>query len=204
MLVVGLTGNYGMGKSNVLSIFAKLGAFTLDSDRIVESFLCRADVRDKIRNLLGDEAFCKNGSINRKMVADLIFNNGTLRRSLEDILHPLVLERIKRILQDKKMEYKVAVVEVPLLFEGRYENRFDRTATVFTSPETAIARLKQKGIERQDALLRMGHQLPIGEKVRRSDFAIDNNGPIEETEEKVHLLYERLLEEAELENNQRN
>jgi len=204
MLVVGLTGNYGMGKSSVLSIFAALGAFTLDSDGIVEFFLCRTDVRDKIRNLLGNEAFCKNGSINKKMVAELIFNNGTLRRSLEDMLHPLVLERINHILKDKKMEYKVAVVEVPLLFEGGYENRFDRTATVFTSSEMAIDRLKQKGIDRGDALLRMGYQLPIGEKVRRSDFAIDNNGPIEETEKKVHLLYERLLKEAELENNQRD
>jgi dephospho-CoA kinase len=203
MLVVGLTGNYGMGKSRILSLFAKLGAFTLNSDKIVESLLSQTDVRDKIRNLLGDDAFYKNGSINKKVVAELIFNNGILRRSLEDIIHPLVLERIQLILKDKKTENKVAVVEVPLLFERGYETGFDRTVTVFTAPETAIGRLKKKGIKRRDALLRMASQLPVEEKIKRSDFVIDNNGPIKETEKKVHLLYEKLLHEAEHDYNQR-
>jgi len=204
MLVVGLTGNYGMGKSRILSLFEKLGAFALDSDKIVESLLCRTDILDKIRTLLGDDAFHKDGSLNKKMAAELIFHDEMLRRSLEDILHPLVLERMRFLLKDREMENKVAVVEVPLLFERGYETGFDRTVTVFTAPETALDRLEKKGIGRQDALLRMGSQLPIEEKIRRSDFVIDNKGSIEETEKQVNLLYKKLLREAEDENNLRD
>ncbi len=204
MLVVGLTGNYGMGKSRILSLFEKLGAFALDSDKIVESLLCRTDILDKIRTLLGDDAFDKDGSLNKKMAAELIFHDEMLRRSLEDILHPLVLERMRFLLKDREMENKVAVVEVPLLFERGYETGFDRTVTVFTAPETALDRLEKKGVGRQDALLRMGSQLPIEEKIRRSDFVIDNKGSIEETEKQVNLLYKKLLREAEDENNLRD
>ena len=99
MLVVGLTGNYGMGKSRILALFAKLGAYTFSSDAIVATLLTEKDVLEKIRRVIGHEVFYKNGSLNKKKVARLIFRDETLRRSLEDILHPLVFERIKDFLK---------------------------------------------------------------------------------------------------------
>ena len=177
MLVAGLTGNYGMGKSRILSIFAKLGAYTFNSDTIVAALLTEKDVLEKIRGVIGHDVFNKRGSLNKKKVAGLIFRDKTLRRSLEDILHPLVFKRIKDMLKtvDKG---SVVVVEVPLLFERGHRKKFDKTITVFTDEETALKRLEKAGVKRTDALLRLQAQLPIREKMKRSDFIIDNSGSI--------------------------
>jgi dephospho-CoA kinase len=118
MLLVGLTGNYGMGKSIVLSQFEKLGAVTLDSDKIVESLLSEAEVIKKIKDLLGNKAFDEDGNLMKKKVADLIFKNDILKSSVEDLLHPLVFEKIESFLKTITNQHSVVVIEVPLLFES--------------------------------------------------------------------------------------
>ncbi len=192
MLLVGLTGNYGMGKSAVLTMFKKFGATTVDTDRIVELLLTEKDVLEKIRGLLGDNVFYKNSSLNKKKVAALIFKNDGLRYSLEDILHPLVFERIK-IFLDKINEDKIIIIEVPLLHERGYKDRFDKTITVYTNEEVALNRLEKDGTTREEALLRLKSQLPITKKVKQSDFVIDNNGTIEEAMAQVEIIYKKLL-----------
>lgn len=202
MLLVGLTGNYGMGKSTVLSMFEKLGAITLDTDRIVGLLLGENDVLDKIRGLLGDNVFKSDGSLDKKKVADSVFKDNALRSSLEDILHPLVFERMNIFLDNEDRKDKVIMIAVPLLFERGYENRFDRTITIHTKEETALDRLEKEGITREEALLRLKAQLPVEEKSKRSHFAIDNNGTLEETLEQVEIIY-RKLRKAEDGDNQR-
>src|SRR4030042_2087929 len=181
MLFVGLTGNYGMGKSTILTMFKKLGAIIIDTDRIVDSLLKETEVLKNIRGLLGDTVFGKNGSLNKKKVADLIFTNKALRHSLENILHPLVFERIDLILDKTNSKDRIIIIEAPLLYESGYKDRFNRTVTVHTKEETALSRLENDGIKKEDAILRLKSQLPIEEKVKQSDFVIDNNGTFEET-----------------------
>lgn len=196
MLVVGLTGNYGMGKSTVLPIFQKLGALTLDTDVIIKSLLTEEDVLEKIRGLLGDEVFYRNGSLNKRKVARMVFKDDALRRSLEDILHPLVFERINLFIRKKAGKTGILVIEVPLLFERGYENRFNRTITVYSREDKALSRLEKQGIKRQETLQRLKSQLPIEEKIRRSDFIIDNNRSIKETSRQVKAIYQELLKEG--------
>jgi len=195
MLVVGLTGNYGMGKSRILALFAKLGAYTFSSDAIVATLLTEKDVLEKIRRVIGQGVFYKDGSLNKKKVARLIFRDEGLKRSLEDILHPLVFGRMKDVLKavDKS---SVVIVEVPLLFERGYRKKFDTTITVFTDEETALNRLEKAGVKRKDALLRLQSQLPIKEKMKRSDFIIDNSGSIRNTASTVEAIYKTLLTAA--------
>ena len=196
MLLIGLTGNYGMGKSTVLSMFEELGAAILDTDKIVESLLTEKDIIKKIRGLLDDKVFDENGSLNKKKVADLIFKNNKLRYLLENILHPLVFERIDFFLDKIKKKDEIILIAVPLLYERGYEERFDRTITVYTQEETALNRLKKEGITREKAVLRLKAQLPIEEKTKRSDFVIDNNGTIKETMSQVKTIYKKLREVA--------
>lgn len=196
MLVVGLTGNYGMGKSTVLPLFQKLGALTLDTDVIVKSLLTEEDVLEKIRGLLGDEVFYRNGSLNKRKVARMVFKDDALRRSLEDILHPLVFERINIFIRKNAGKARIVVIEVPLLFERGYENRFNRTITVYSREEKALSRLEKQGIKRQETLQRLKSQLPIEDKIRRSDFIIDNNRSIKETNRQVKEIYQELLKEG--------
>lgn len=202
MLLVGLTGNYGMGKSTVLRMFEKLGVITFDTDSIVKSLLIEKDVLEKIRGLLGDKVFYKNGSLNKEKVANLIFKTHELRHFLEDILHPIVFERLKDLLDKINEQDKVVIIAVPLLYERGYEDRFGRTITVYAREEIALNRLEKEGVGREDALLRLRSQLPIEEKVKRSDFIIDNNGTIEDTMAQVEIIYKKLLKEVEDGNNQ--
>jgi dephospho-CoA kinase len=196
MFLVGLTGNYGMGKSTVLKMFQHLGAITHDADEIVASLLREQTVLQKIRNLLGEKIFRADGTIDKKKVADIIFANDPLRAALEDILHPLVFGEMNRLLEHDGQENSILVIETPLLFERHYEGKFHRIITVQTEQEKALARLEKKGAGREDALQRMQSQLPIGDKVRKSDFTIDNNGSPEETEQQVRDIYKKLSHEV--------
>lgn len=204
MLLVALTGNYGMGKSTVLQMFRKLGVVTLDSDSIVESLLGEQDVIEKIQKLFGDEIFNKNGSLNRSKISDIIFKSDVLRSSLEDILHPLVFERIKGFLDGMNEKNKIVVIEVPILYERGYEDRFDRTIVVYSDEESALNRLEKDGINRGEAVLRLKAQLPVEGKITKADFIIDNSRTIEETMAQVETVYKKLLEEAKDGNNQRS
>jgi len=196
MLLVGLTGNYGMGKSIVLSQFEKLGAITLDSDKIVASLLSEAEVIEKIKGLMGNTVFDEYGNLMKKKIADLIFKNDILKGSLEDLLHPLVFEKIEGFLKTIRNHHAVVVIEVPLLFEKGYEERFKKTVIVSADEKTALHRLEKSGVSRDDAMQRLRSQLPMEVKTKKSDFIIDNNGTLEETMTQVTALYEKLLEEA--------
>jgi dephospho-CoA kinase len=158
--------------------------------------LTEKDILEKIRGLLGDKIFYKNGSLNKDVVAKLIFNNNKLRHNIEDILHPIVFERINDFLDKIHEQDKVIVIEIPLLYERGYEDRFDRTITVHTKENIALDRIEKEGIDRKDALLRLKSQLPVEEKVKRSDFIIDNNGTIEDTMAQVEMIYRKLSEEV--------
>ena len=193
-----------MGKSIVLARFEKLGAITLDADKIVEDLLSQQEVLEKIRGIMGSGAFNADGRVNKKKVADLIFKNDILKSSFEDLLHPLVFGRIEDFLKTLGSKKAVVVVEVPLLFERGYEKRFDRTITVHTNNETAFQRLEKDGVTREEAMQRLRSQLPVEEKMKKSDFLINNDGTPGETLAQVSALYEKFLQEARIGNNKRD
>ncbi|NWF98835.1 MAG: dephospho-CoA kinase [Nitrospirae bacterium] len=196
MLLIGLTGNYGMGKSTVLSMFRKCGAYTLGADEIVRELLEKPYVKKKIKKIFGNDFFCPNDRINKEKIAAAIFSDSSLRTELENILHPLVLKKISAEIKKAQKEYSIAIIEIPLLFEKNYENIFDKTITVFTTKKEAIRRLEKKGINKTDAIMRLKTQLPVKEKIRKSDFTIDNSKTPELTKKAVEKLYENLLKEA--------
>ena len=203
MLLVALTGNYGMGKSTVLSLFKKFGVFTLDADEIVDSIFRRKKILEKIRQLMGDSVFHDNGSLNKKKVAEIIFRNALLRRSVEDVLHPFVFKKIKDLLEKMNINDKILIVAVPLVYERAYEDKFDKTIVVHTTEEISLHRLGIKGVSRRDALLRLKTQMPIEEKMKRADFLINNDGTLNETKAQVEKLLKNLLRKAGDGDNQR-
>jgi dephospho-CoA kinase len=194
MLRVGLTGNIGMGKTTVLGMFGELGAFTVNADEIVRDLLAEEAVLKRLRPLLGDDAFDTEGRLAKAKASEKVFGDASVRRAVEDVLHPLVFERVEGLLEGAEAE--IAVVEAPVIFERGHEGRFDRTITVYTDEETALARLDAMGVPREESLRRLGSQMPIEEKTKRADFAIDNSGTAEETRAKVRRVYRALQEEA--------
>lgn len=193
MLRVGLTGNFGMGKSTVARIFQKLGAHVIDTDKIVAELFNERDVCEEIKKLFGKEII-KNGKVDKKAIADIVFENPSMRIYLENILHPRVFKKIDEIISKipSSGEPKIIVIEAPVIFERGYQNRFDVIVTVFTSESTAIERLEKKGIKREDTLKRMKSQFSIEMKKAKSDFIIDNSGSIENTEKQVEEIFQKL------------
>jgi dephospho-CoA kinase len=150
---------------------------------------------------LGNKVFDEQGHLDKKIVADLVFKNDIVKSSLEDLLHPLVFEWIESFLKTIDNKEAVVVIEVPLLFERGYDERFDRTITVFTDAETALRRLEKKGVSRNEAIARLQSQLPVDEKMNKSDFRINNNDTVEETMTQVTAIYKKILQEACIGNN---
>ncbi|MEK6673409.1 MAG: dephospho-CoA kinase [Nitrospirota bacterium] len=199
MLVIGLTGNYGMGKSTVLKIFRDLGATVIDADSLVRAALNDEKILKRIRGVLGDDVFLSDNSFDKAKAALIIFRNKGLREKVEEILHPIVLKGIDAILDKTSKEtvgVGIVVVEIPLLFEKGYDKKFSKTITVYTDIETAIGRLKSAGIRQEDAVMRMNAQMPVEEKTSKSDFVIDNNSDLSRTELQVREIYSRLVQEA--------
>ncbi|GBE41590.1 MAG TPA: dephospho-CoA kinase [Nitrospirae bacterium] len=189
MPTIGLTGNFGMGKSAVLKMFGKMGAFTYDIDSFVHSILKRPAIIKSIVNALGKSVISKR-SLNKKRMAGLIFNDPEKRRALEKIIHPEVLKLLKqaeaKIL--KKDPKAIIVFEVPLLFEAGYEKHFDKTVVVYTNRKNAIKRLVRKGISKNESFSRMRAQMPISIKLKRSDYSINNNYSLKRTEKRVKRI----------------
>ena len=195
MVVAGLTGNYGMGKSTVMSLFRKLGAYTLNSDDIVAGLLMKKGVIARIKGMFGVTILNSDGTIDKKILAERVFTSNVLRRRLEALLHPLVMKHVSESIARIKGHHSIIIVEVPLLFEGRFQDRFDTTITVFTNRKNALARLKKKGIGRKNALLRLNAQIPIQSKKKQSDYCIDNNGTKRQTEAQVRKVFQTLCNE---------
>jgi len=195
MFVVALTGNYGMGKSSVACLFRECGAYTLDSDAIVASLLQKKAVIEKISMLLGPEVLNADGSLNKQIVADIIFHDHTALRKIEALLHPLVFQEVEAAIRKLKANTPLVIVEVPLLFEGGFQARFDSTITVHTNQRTALDRLKKAGISRKDVLARLHAQMEIREKKRLADYVIDNNGTRQQIRAQVKKIYRALMED---------
>ncbi len=194
MLKVGLTGNFGMGKSTVADLFRKMGAHVIDTDQIVGQLIKEPEVIDEIKQLFGDEVLV-DGKINKKYIADIVFENPLMRVYLENILHPKVFEKVEEIIQkiQSRGEPTIVVIEAPVIFERGYQNRFDIIITVFTPEDIAIKRLKKKGFSEEEARKRLSAQFPIEMKKSKSDYIIDNSGSIEDTATQVEALYQKLI-----------
>lgn len=196
MTIIGLTGNYGMGKSIVSRMFKDIGAETIDTDEIVRDLLGDKEIQDKIKNSFGDEVV-QGDKLDKKLLSDMVFENPSLRISLEDILHPVVFKKVEEditeIAAGEKGEPLIVVVEAPVIFERGYQNRFDIIITVFTSEDTAIKRLQEKGVSEYEAKRRLKTQFPSEMKASKSDFSIDNNGSRDDTKKQVEAIYEALI-----------
>ncbi|GAQ95432.1 dephospho-CoA kinase [Thermodesulfovibrio aggregans] len=193
MIKVGLTGNFGMGKTTVAELFRSLGAYVINTDKIVEELLNDNSVMNEIKKLFGEEAFLE-GKINKKYISQIVFENPLMRIYLENILHPKVFEKIDEIIKNipTRGEPKIVIIEAPVIFERGYQNRFDIIITVYTTEEIAIERLQKKGIPRDEAIKRLKAQFPIEMKKSKSDYVIDNSESIEKTKAQVEEIFQKL------------
>jgi dephospho-CoA kinase len=191
---VGLTGGIGAGKSEALAAFERLGAATLSTDRVAHDLLDDEKVRSALIERWG-EKIAPDGSVDRDLVGQIVFNDREQLAWLESVTHPRVGAHVLEWRQTLDPGVRVAVVEVPLLFEAAMEDAFDATVAVVAADELRDARLRERG---QDGLEgREARQLDQEEKARRADHVIRNDASLQELESEVKRVIEQLSGEDE-------
>ena len=187
-IVIGITGIFGSGKTTVSSILKKNKVPVISSDEIVHKILKKKIVKNNIREKFGDETINSRGAINIKKLSDIVFSKKERKEEIEKLIHPLVFQEIKKkILDFKKKECKITVVEIPLLFETKSEKYFDKILVVYTSPEVIKKRLKGKYSE-EEVEKRWQFQISQEIKKTKADFVIDNSGRYSHTKHQVEKL----------------
>lgn len=195
MMIAGITGGLGCGKSTVARALERRGFRRLDSDQIVrDEVLTDPAVIEAIRARFGEETIVRSPdgsvSLHRPAVADRVFNNDTDRLWLEELAHPGVFAAWEKAFAAEPNARWA--VEVPLLFEKGLENWFDFTVCVACAPALQLARLEQRGLPRVLAGQRISKQLPLARKIELSDFVLWNEGTPEFLEAQVDRLAEAL------------
>ncbi len=186
---VGLTGGFGTGKSTVAEIFRELGAEIIDADELARECLQpgRKECREVVEEF-GEKILSPDGTIDRQVLAGVVFNDSAARDRLNRIVHPAVIREMNRRLASAPGPVTVAVI--PLLFETGLEGGFDYVVAVSADPNTVRERTSSaRGMTAEEIERRRASQLPLEEKARRSDFVIDNNGPLAETRRQVEEIW---------------
>ena len=197
MPFIGLTGGLGTGKTTVLKLFKNSGAYTIDADKLVHQILKKPSTIKKLAAIIGKGILIERAAktfINKKRMADIIFNDVQKRKSVEKLIHPEVMKAAKdfktKILAKKSDA--IIVFEVPLLLEAGYEKIFDKIIVVYCSKEIAVNRVLRHGLSRKQALQRMRAQLPISRKKAAADFLINNNLSISNTKSQVKEIFKKI------------
>jgi dephospho-CoA kinase len=199
MIIAGVTGTIGTGKSTVARMFADLGAFVIDHDKLSrEAVEPGRPAWQAISDFFGSAVLNDDGSINRQALAGVVFKDPTLLKKLNSFVHPVVLEEDRRLVEERKLVDPGGLIikDVPLLLEAGPELAHllvDKIIVVFASPEVQLKRLIVRGIPEEDARNRIGTQLPVREKTGYADYVVNNDGTLEETMLQVKDIYSKLM-----------
>ncbi|HET6954335.1 MAG TPA: dephospho-CoA kinase [Acidimicrobiales bacterium] len=178
MLVVGLTGGIGSGKSTVSAMLAGKGAVVVDADAITrEVQQPGTPVFAAMVERFGPAIVAADGTLDREAVADIVFGDGEALADLNAIVHPAVGAEIMRRMQELAETDAVVVLDVPLMVESKRGYPLAGLLVVDVDPEVAVERLvAQRGMREHDVRARMARQASRDERTARADRIIDNSG----------------------------
>lgn len=188
-LTIGLTGGIAAGKSEALAAFGRLGAATLSSDAVVHELLESDQLKQVLVARWGPEVAPPEG-IDRARIGGIVFADPEQLAWLESQIHPLVGARTAAWLAALPAETEFAVVEVPLLFEGGGEERFDTTVAVVAGEELRRERAAARGHALVDE--REARQLSQDEKAARAEHVVVNDGSVADLERELSALLAKL------------
>ncbi|MEX0651582.1 MAG: dephospho-CoA kinase [Actinomycetota bacterium] len=197
MLLVGLTGGIGSGKSTVARMLASRGAVVLDADGLARDAVEPGTPGyDAVMARFGDAVVMPGGSIDRAALASIVFGDDSARTDLESIVHPQVRRAIAEAVAARADSDDVVVVDSPLLIETGAHEGFPVVIVVTASEESRIARLAARGMSDSDVRSRMAAQIPLEDKAAHADVLLDNEGDERALEVQVDRLWADLRERA--------
>ena len=182
---IAITGGIGSGKTSAAEWFAKKGYRVHYADRIGHKFFLNDEIRKELITNFGKVILAEDNSIDRRKLGEIIFKSNENRKTLNKILHPLIIKEIEKIIKESKE--RILVFEIPLLFETGMEKLFDLTINIIASKENKLSRLLERdGLSQEEIRERINAQLEESLRKEKADINIFNNGSIEN-------LYETLL-----------
>jgi dephospho-CoA kinase len=194
MIVVGVTGIIGSGKTTVSNIMKKKGITVIDLDALAKKTITLKEVQEDIASRLGKE-YVKDGAPVIDKLKEAVFMNKEKLRMLESIIHPRVRECLwKEIAEKREAGAAFVIVDGPLLYETDLHKSLDKIVVVSTEKEKIRERLRARGLSDNDMDARASNQIPLKEKEKRADFVIFNNGTKGDLEQEVEGLLRRIKE----------
>jgi dephospho-CoA kinase len=192
MLIIGLTGSIGMGKSTTAKLFAEAGVPVYDADATVHR-VYEGEAAPAIEAAFPGTTV--NGKVDRSRLSERVVHDPAAIRRLEQIVHPMLRSHHQRFLEEaEKSGAPVAVVDVPLLYETGGETRVDAVVVVTTSPEIQreriLARETMTG-EKLEAIL--ARQLPDAEKRKRADFVVDTSHGLDPVRARIRDILDQVV-----------
>jgi dephospho-CoA kinase len=194
MILVGLTGGIGSGKSTVSALLAAKGAVVVDADAITRQLQARGQpVLAAIVERFGPGVLTADGDLDRVGLAQIVFNDPAALKDLNDIVHPAVGKEIQRLVAAERDGDRVVVLDIPLLVEGgRY--KVGGVVVVDTPVDVAVDRLVRfRTMGEGDARARIGRQVSREERRAAADWVIDNSGDRESLERQVDEVWDWIL-----------
>lgn len=191
MLLIGLTGGIGAGKSTVSAGLARRGAVVVDADAIVRELQQPGtEVFDEMVERFGPGIVSPEGGLDRAAVAELVFTDPEALADLGRIVHPRVAAEITRRVEEQRDTDHVVVLDIPLLHESGWPD-LRGTIVVDLDPEVAVQRLvRHRGFSEADARNRIANQADRHERLAAADFVIDNHGEPHELEAEIDRAWE--------------
>lgn len=200
MLLVGLTGNIASGKSTVAQLLSERGATIIDADVLARRAVERGSKAfDAIVLRWGTSVQSPDGHLDRAALRRVVFGNSKELEALNDIVHPEV-ERLRemRIDEARRRGDRIVVCDIPLLFEKKMAERFDRIVLVDAPRPLRLERLmSDRGLSETEAMDMIAAQMPAQLKQARADFVIDNASTLTELERRVDDVWASLVQDAE-------
>ena len=196
MVVIGVTGGVGTGKSTVAAMFRGLGAAVLDADVIAHRLMePRRLAWRQIVTAFGEAILNEDGTINRRRLAQIVFQDEQRRRRLERILHPRVIKEIKQQLHRwRRSRLPAVVLDVPLLVEAGAHELVDALVVVTAPPEVQRERLHAKqGWSDEEIRARMAAQWELSAKAALADYVVDNSGSVGAARTQVRRIWNQLV-----------
>jgi dephospho-CoA kinase len=190
MIVLGLTGSIGMGKSTTAKLFAEAGVPVYDADATVHKVYEGEAVGPIEAAFPGTTA---NGKVDRAKLSAKVVHDSTAMKQLEKIVHPMLRAYHQKFLDDAETSgAPVAVVDVPLLFETGGDKRVDAVVVVTTSPEVQRERILARGTMSQEALdAILARQMPDAEKRKRADFLVDTSHGLDPVRQRIRDILDQ-------------
>lgn len=190
MLVIGLTGNIGCGKSSLSKILRQNSIDVIDADIISREIMDNKSILTEIFNSFGEQVKRENGTLDRKKLGSIVFTNDEKLIKLNNITHPAIKKEIKKRIEDIKANNRnIVIVDAALLIEGNFLDLVDKLIVITCDEKIQIERIiSRDNFTREEAISRIKSQMSQGEKLKFGNYIIDNSGDMNDLKYKANKL----------------